>query len=82
MPGVYGVPEQWPHVSALYEGAGFVHDGHASVYVADQDQARLDQNEPELTRNTSRREPDATHRFGHASCGGFAGWARVQSWNT
>jgi GNAT superfamily N-acetyltransferase len=29
--GVYGVPEQWPHVSALYEHAGFVHDGHTEV---------------------------------------------------
>jgi hypothetical protein len=26
-PGVYGVPEQWPHVRELYERAGFVHDG-------------------------------------------------------
>jgi len=31
VPGVYGVPEQWPHVSALYEQAGFVHDGHTEV---------------------------------------------------
>lgn len=31
VPGVYGVPEQWPHVSALYERSGFVHDGHTEV---------------------------------------------------
>ena len=31
VPGVYGVPEQWPHVSALYEQAGFSHDGHTEV---------------------------------------------------
>ncbi|HSR85547.1 MAG TPA: GNAT family N-acetyltransferase [Streptosporangiaceae bacterium] len=31
VPGVYGVPEQWPHVSALYEQAGFAHDGHTEV---------------------------------------------------
>jgi GNAT superfamily N-acetyltransferase len=30
-PGVYGVPEQWPHVRALYQRAGFVHDGHTEV---------------------------------------------------
>jgi hypothetical protein len=30
-PGVYGVPEQWPHVAALYEQAGFVHTGHTEV---------------------------------------------------
>jgi GNAT superfamily N-acetyltransferase len=30
-PGVYGVPEQWPHVRALYERAGFVHEGHTEV---------------------------------------------------
>jgi GNAT superfamily N-acetyltransferase len=35
VPGVYGVPEQWPHVSALYEQAGFAHDGHTElVYLA------------------------------------------------
>jgi GNAT superfamily N-acetyltransferase len=35
LPGVYGVPEQWPHVSALYEQAGFAHDGHTElVYLA------------------------------------------------
>jgi len=33
--GVYGVPEQWPHVRALYEDAGFVHNGHTEiVYLA------------------------------------------------
>lgn len=31
VPGVYGVPRQWPHVSSLYEHAGFVHDGHTEV---------------------------------------------------
>lgn len=31
MPGVYGVPEQWPHVSALYERAGFTHVGHTEI---------------------------------------------------
>jgi ribosomal protein S18 acetylase RimI-like enzyme len=30
-PGVYGVPEQWPHVRTTYERAGFVHDGHTEV---------------------------------------------------
>jgi GNAT superfamily N-acetyltransferase len=31
LPGVYGVPEQWPHVSALYERAGFTHAGHTEI---------------------------------------------------
>ena len=31
VPGVYGVPEQWPHVRALYERAGFLHQGHTEV---------------------------------------------------
>lgn len=30
-PGVYGVPEQWPHVRALYEGAGFRPEGPTEV---------------------------------------------------
>lgn len=33
--GVYGVPEQWPHVRALYREAGFTHTGHTEiVYLA------------------------------------------------
>jgi GNAT superfamily N-acetyltransferase len=31
LPGVYGVPEQWPHIRALYERAGFRHTGHTEV---------------------------------------------------
>jgi ribosomal protein S18 acetylase RimI-like enzyme len=38
-PGVYGVPEQWPHVRAVYERAGFVHDGHTEVVLL----ARVDE---------------------------------------
>lgn len=30
-PAVYGVPEQWPHVRAIYERAGFAHTGHTEV---------------------------------------------------
>ena len=29
--GVYGVPAQWPHISALYRRAGFAHTGHTEV---------------------------------------------------
>jgi GNAT superfamily N-acetyltransferase len=33
--GVYGVPEQWPHIRALYQEAGFTHEGHTEiVYLA------------------------------------------------
>lgn len=33
--GVYGVPEQWPHIAAIYERAGFSHTGHTEiVYLA------------------------------------------------
>ncbi len=33
--GVYGVPEQWPHIQALYQRAGFAHTGHTEiVYLA------------------------------------------------
>ena len=30
-PGVYGVPEQWPHVGAAYERAGFSHVGGTEI---------------------------------------------------
>jgi GNAT superfamily N-acetyltransferase len=29
--GVYGVPEQWPHVAALYQRAGFRPAGHSEI---------------------------------------------------
>jgi GNAT superfamily N-acetyltransferase len=33
--GVYGVPEQWPHIRAIYRRAGFTHTGHTEiVYLA------------------------------------------------
>lgn len=36
MPGVYGVPEQWPHVRIAYERAGFTPEGQVEiVLVAD-----------------------------------------------
>jgi GNAT superfamily N-acetyltransferase len=38
VPGVYGIPEQWPHISALYERAGFTHTGHTEIiYMANVD---------------------------------------------
>ena len=40
-PGVYGVPEQWPHVRDAYERAGFVHEGRVEVvYIAEVDDLR------------------------------------------
>jgi hypothetical protein len=33
--GVYGVPQQWPHIRALYQRAGFRHTRHTDiVYLA------------------------------------------------
>ena len=29
--GVYGVPEQWPHIRALYQRAGFTHTGDTEI---------------------------------------------------
>src|SRR5208282_2351442 len=35
VPGVYGVPQQWQHIRALYERAGFAHTGDSeAVYLA------------------------------------------------
>jgi GNAT superfamily N-acetyltransferase len=35
VPGVHGVPEQWPHIRALYQRAGFAHTGHTElIYLA------------------------------------------------
>ncbi len=38
-PGVYDLPEQWPHLRSLYERAGFVHDGHVEIILL----ARVDE---------------------------------------
>jgi GNAT superfamily N-acetyltransferase len=38
-PGVYGVPEQWPHIRAAYERIGFRHEGRTEVVFL----ARVDQ---------------------------------------
>lgn len=41
VPGVFGVPEQWPHIRGLYQRAGFAHTGHTEVvYLAQVDQLR------------------------------------------
>jgi GNAT superfamily N-acetyltransferase len=31
VPGLYGVPDQWPHVAACYQRAGFAHTGPTEV---------------------------------------------------
>lgn len=31
VPGIYGVPDQWPHIRGLYERAGFAHTDHTEV---------------------------------------------------
>lgn len=32
--GVYGVPDAWPHVQAIYERVGFRHEGHTETVLA------------------------------------------------
>lgn len=39
VPGVYGVPDQWPHIRDAYERAGFVQEGQTEiVYIATVDE--------------------------------------------
>jgi len=53
-PGVYGVPEQWPHIRAVYERIGFHDDGHTeTVYAARV--ASLHRPAPPLPDLTTRR---------------------------
>jgi ribosomal protein S18 acetylase RimI-like enzyme len=52
VPGVYGVPEQWPHVSELYEQAGFIHAGHTEVvYLAAVEQLEISDEGERQSRN-------------------------------
>jgi GNAT superfamily N-acetyltransferase len=32
--GVYGIPHSWPHVQAIYERVGFIHEGHIEIVLA------------------------------------------------
>src|SRR5919202_355256 len=55
VPGVYGVPEQWPHVRATYERAGFHHEGRTEVvYMANVDEIPRPP-EPPISGLTLRR---------------------------
>jgi GNAT superfamily N-acetyltransferase len=55
VPGVYGLPEQWPHIRALYERAGFRHDGHTEiVFLAAVEDLRRD-GDPPIAGLTVRR---------------------------
>ena len=55
-PGVYGVPEQWPHVRVLYRRAGFVHEGHTEVVLLAQvDELSRTRSEPPVDGLTVRR---------------------------
>jgi GNAT superfamily N-acetyltransferase len=54
-PGVYGIPEQWPHIRSIYKRAGFVPEGHDEVvYLANVDSLANPQ-EPALNGLTVRR---------------------------
>ena len=57
VPGVYGVPEQWPHIAALYQRAGFTHTGHTEVvYLAQvEDLPDPDEGRPPLDGLAVRR---------------------------
>ena len=53
--GVYGVPEDWPHVRAIYERAGFAHSRTEVVLVAAVDDLRRPERAP-LHELALRRE--------------------------
>ena len=55
VPGVYGVPEQWPHIAALYRRAGFSHTGHTEVVYLAPVEDLPDPGRPPLDGLTVRR---------------------------
>jgi GNAT superfamily N-acetyltransferase len=55
VPGVYGVPEQWPHIAALYRRAGFAHAGHTEVVYLAQVKDLPSADVPPLDGLTARR---------------------------
>jgi GNAT superfamily N-acetyltransferase len=55
LPGVYGVPQQWPHIQHRYEQAGFAHTGHTEiVYLARLDDLPRPAAEPVAGLSASR----------------------------
>ena len=59
VPGVYGVPEQWPHVRAAYERAGFAHAGRVEIVFAAEVDELPRPGEPPLPGLTIRRSVGA-----------------------
>jgi len=55
VPGVYGVPEQWPHIAALYQQAGFTHTGHTEIVYLAQVEDLPSPARPPLPGLTARR---------------------------
>lgn len=54
-PGVYGIPEQCPHVRAIFARAGFMHDGHTEVVMLAEVDRLGGPSEPPLAGLTSNR---------------------------
>lgn len=56
IPGVYGVPEQWPHVRAAYERAGFASQGrHTEILFVAEVGALAELDEPPVAGLTIQR---------------------------
>ena len=77
-PGVYGVPEQWPHIHALLERVGFVRGARTElVYLADVD--RLPRANPVPGLEIVRTLGVAGTRFTARLDGGAVGYVEVDT---
>jgi hypothetical protein len=74
-PGVYGVPDGWPHVRAIYERAAFVHGGRVEIVLV----AAVDDlpAAPELPLTLSRMLGGAAPRLVALRGGEVAGFVEV-----
>jgi GNAT superfamily N-acetyltransferase len=79
VPGVYGVPDQWGHIRALYERAGFRHDGHTElVYLADVEDLRRPADPPIPGLTVQRSVGLNGTRFSALLDGGLVGYIEVE----
>jgi GNAT superfamily N-acetyltransferase len=77
--GVYGVPEQWPHVRALYEWAGFSHTGHTEVVYVARVEELLRVAAPPLEALELRRSVGMNGtRFSAVAAGAVVGYIEVE----
>jgi hypothetical protein len=79
VPGVYGVPEQWPHIRGLYERAGFVHAQHTEMVYLAKVEDLPHPTEPPIAGLATRRSVGINETRLSAVVGGTIGYIETET---